>query len=575
MLISLSIRDVVLVERLDLTLSGGLSVLTGETGAGKSILLDALGLALGARGEKNLVRRVGDDEKGSAPTQASVVAEFSVDENHPAIEILRNHELEYPEAGESIILRRVLTADGRSRAFVNDQSISVGTLRSLGEALVEIEGQFASQGLLDVAMHRPALDAFGGFHALIRRTTETYEAFKSAETALEEARETFARAREEEEFLRHAVDELSALDPQPGEETALAARRGFLMNGEKLTGALTDAISALGEGDTEGVETRIGVAQKEVSRFLDQAGGRLDEVLSTLNRAAAEIAEAGAQLEKLTIELDADPTELERAEERLFTMRAVARKHGVDVEGLPALRAEFEHSLSSLDDSTSRIEALEKAESAARAAYLDAAETLSDARGAAAVKLDKAVALELPPLKLEKAIFRTTIGRAPQANWGPSGFDRVVFEVATNPGQEPGSLARIASGGELARFTLALKVALSETNSVSTLVFDEVDSGIGGATAAAVGQRLEQLADRVQVLVVTHSPQVAARGSAHWRVAKSIRSGKGAHKSDRTTTTVDELVDEARREEIARMLAGAKITDEARAAADSLIAGDH
>ncbi|MBT5812018.1 MAG: DNA repair protein RecN, partial [Rhodospirillaceae bacterium] len=569
MLISLSIRDVVLVERLDLSLAGGLSVLTGETGAGKSILLDALGLALGARGEKSLVRRVGGDGNGPAPTQASVVAEFSVDENHPAVEILRKHELELPEAGDSLILRRVLTADGRSRAFVNDQSISIGTLRALGEALVEIEGQFASQGLLDVAMHRPALDAFGGFFDLIRRTAETYETFRSAETALEEAREIFARAREEEEFLRHAVEELAALDPQSGEEAELAARRGFLMNGEKLTGALADAISALGEGDTEGVETRIGVAQREISRFVDQAGGRLDDVLNTLNRAAAEIAEAEAQLEKLVIELDADPAELERAEERLFTLRAVARKHGVDVEGLPALRAEFENSLGSLDDSTSRIEALEAAESAARAAYLKAAEALSVARLKAAKKLDKAVAAELPPLKLEKALFRTTVERALPANWGPSGIDRVVFEVATNPGQEPGSLAQIASGGELARFTLALKVALSETNSVSTLVFDEVDSGIGGATAAAVGERLEQLADRVQVLVVTHSPQVAARGTAHWRVVKGVGSGKGARKSDPTTTTVDELVDEARREEIARMLAGAKITDEARAAADS------
>ncbi len=563
MLVSLSIRDVVLVERLDLSFSGGLCVLTGETGAGKSILLDALGLALGARGEKNLVRR--DDDKG--PQQASVVAEFSVGEKHPAIEILRNHDLDIPEPGESLILRRVLTADGRSRAFVNDQSISIGILRALGEALVEIEGQFASQGLLDVAMHRPALDAFGGFGALKRGTAETYEALRSAEAALVQARENFARAREEEEFLRHAVEELAGLDPQSGEEAELAARRGFLMNGEKLTAALSEAIASLAEGDTDGVETRIGVAQREVSRFVDQAGGRLDEVINTLNRAAAEAAEAGAQLANLVIELDADPAELERAEERLFTLRAVARKHGVGVDGLPALRAEFEESLASLDDSTSRIEALEAVEKIARAAYVEAAEILSGKRAAAAVKLDKAVAVELPPLKLEKARFRTVVERAPDSGWGPAGFDRVTFEVATNPGQEPGSLARIASGGELARFTLALKVALSETNSVSTLVFDEVDSGIGGATAAAVGERLEQLADRVQVLVVTHSPQVAARGAAHWRVAK------GGNKT-RTRTTVNKLADDARREEIARMLAGAKITDEARAAADSLIAGD-
>lgn len=564
MLVSLSICDVVLVERLYLSFTGGLCVLTGETGAGKSILLDALGLALGARGEKSLVRR--DD--GKDIRQASVVAEFSVGEKHPAMEILRDNALDAPEPGESLILRRVLTADGRSRAFVNDQSISVGTLHALGEALVEIEGQFASQGLLDGAMHRPALDAFGGFAKLKRGTADTYDSWRSAMTELEQAREVFARAREEEEFLRHAVEELAGLDPQLGEEAELAARRSFLMNGEKLSAALSDALASLAEGDSDGVETRIGVAQREVSRFVDQAGGRLDEVIETLNRAAAEATEAGAQLEKLATELVADPAELERADERLFTLRAVARKHGVTVDGLPALWAEFQDSLASLNDSTSRIGALEEAEQTARAAYLKAGEALSAARVAAAKKLDKAVAAELPPLKLEKARFRTVVERAPESGWGPAGFDRVVFEVATNPGQEPGSLARIASGGELARFTLALKVALSETNSVSTLVFDEVDSGIGGATAAAVGERLEQLADKVQVLVVTHSPQVAARGSAHWRVAKGVNKA-------RTTTTVDHLTDDSRREEIARMLAGAKITDEARAAADSLIAGDH
>jgi DNA repair protein RecN (Recombination protein N) len=574
MLVSLSIRDVVLVERLDLSFSSGLCVLTGETGSGKSILLDALGLALGARGEKTLVRSIGDDDDQTGPRQAIVVAEFGVDEHHPAIGILRDHELETPEPGESLILRRVLAADGRSRAFVNDQPISIATLRALGDALVEIEGQFSSQGLLDVSMHRPALDAFGNFPDLIQATAETHGALKSAELALAQARETFDRAREEEDFLRHAVEELSALDPQPGEEAELAARRSFLMSGEKLAGALSEALDSLGEGGSEGVETRIGIAQREISRFIDQAGGRLDDVFATLDRAAAEAAEAGVQLQKLAVELDADPAELDRAEERLFALRAVARKHGVEVDGLSALRAEFEQSLAALDDSTSHIDSLVAREKAARATYLAAAETLSAARVKAAKKLDKAVAAELPPLKLEKARFRTVVERAPDSGWGPTGIDRVAFEVATNPGQPPGPLARIVSGGELARFTLALKVALSETNSVSTLIFDEVDSGIGGATAAAVGARLARLAERVQVLVVTHSPQVAARGAAHWRVAKGEDRAGGARGGDRTTTTVDQLVDDARREEIARMLAGATITDEARAAADSLIAGD-
>lgn len=562
MLVSLAIRDVVLIERLDLSFPNGLCVLTGETGAGKSILLDALGLALGARGDAALVRR----EDGEPARQASVSAEFAVDADHPALAFLRHHALDMPEPDEALILRRILAADGRSRAFVNDQPVSVATLRELGESLVEIEGQFASRGLLDPASHRETLDAFGGLLSLRRDTADSHRDHAAATAALVEAEEAFARSRAEEEFLSHACEELQALEPSPGDENELAGRRAFLMNGEKLVGAVAEALAALAEGETEGVETRLGMAERQVGRHAEQAGGGLDPALAALKRAGAEAAEAIGLLRDVASELDSEPGELERVEDRLFTLRAVARKHGVEVDALADLRDDFTGRLAALENSSATIDRLADEAATARTRYLAAAEALSAARIKAATRLDKAVAVELPPLRLEKARFFTSVERAPESAWGPTGIDHVAFLVATNPGQEPGPLARIASGGELARFMLALKVALSQANAIPTLVFDEVDSGIGGATAAAVGERLAQLAESVQVLVVTHSPQVAARGAAHLRVAK----GDG----NSPVTTVLELSDDDRREEVARMLAGARVTDEARAAADSLIAGD-
>ena len=560
MLVSLAIRDVVLIDRLQLTFPAGLCVLTGETGAGKSILLDALGLALGARADAALVRRHGDE----TADRATVTAEFAVRDDHPAFAIMNENGLDRPEQGDGLILRRTVNAEGRSRAFINDQAVSATALRDIGATLVEIEGQFASRGMLDEASHRATLDGFGALSPRLQKTATTHRAWKQAIADHDEACQALERARTEEAFLRHSCEELEALDPRPDEEQALADRRSLMMNGEKLSEAVANAIAALEDGD--GIDVRLGAARRMIAEQTPRAAGRLDETAAALDRAAAELAEATASLARATTDFSDDPAELERVEERLFTLRATARKHRIEIDALPALRADFTERLALLDDSGSRVEALSRAVETTRAAYLAAAETLSAARRKAATRLDKAVARELPPLKLEKAKFVTLVEPAPETAWSAGGVDRVAFEVITNPGQPSGPLARIASGGELARFMLALKVALAETDAAPTLVFDEVDSGIGGATAAAVGDRLHRLGETAQILVVTHSPQVAARGVAHWRVIK----GEDARHA---VTTVDELGEADGREEIARMLAGASITDEARAAADSLIAG--
>ena len=565
MLVSLALRDVVLIDRLELTLQNGLCVLTGETGAGKSILLDALGLATGARGDASLVRT----GPGGTRKQATISAEFAVPPDHPAAALLDANGLDAPGPGEPLILRRVLGGDGRSRAFVNDQPIGIGLLRELGESLVEIEGQFASRGLLNAATHRAALDDFAGIEALAAKTADRHGAWRAAMDAHAAAAAALDKARADEDYLRHAGAELDALDPQPGEDATLAASRTALMNAGKLVAAVADALAGLTGPD--GIDSRLGAALGAISRHVERAGGGLDAALDALDRAASEAAEAIARLEAAGAALAGDPDRLESIEERLFALRAAARKHRTDVDSLPALRDEFAASLAALEDSGQSLDALADATEEARTAYLDAAERLSRKRRKAADRLDTAIALELPPLRLDKASFRTVIERLDEGEWGRHGIDRVAFEVATNPGQAPGPLARIASGGELARFMLALKVVLSEASPVPTLVFDEVDSGIGGAAAAAVGERLHRLGETVQVLVVTHSPQVAARGAAHWRVRKHEEDSGGA---PNTVTRVDALSEVERREEIARMLAGARITDAARAAAASLI-GEH
>jgi DNA repair protein RecN (Recombination protein N) len=558
MLVSLAIRDVVLIDRLDLEFQPGLSALTGETGAGKSILLDALGLALGARGDSGLVRHGAE--------QAVVVAEFALPARHPVRALLADQAI---DAADGLMLRRQLGADGRSRAFVNDQPASVGLLRQIGEMLVEVEGQFEARGLLDPATHRPLLDAFAGQADAVARVAAAFGSWRAAVAARESAAAEVAQARRDEEYLRHAVGELDAMDPQPGEEATLAEQRSVLMHREKLVEALDGALSELAGDGGRGVEGAIAAAQRRFDRLLAQPGlGSIAEQLAPvtggLDRAAAEAAEAIAQLQHLLRTLDADPGRLERIEERLFGLRALARKHGVAVDDLAALREKLAGQLAAIEGGGNLLARLAKDEAAARQAYVTTAEAVSAARLGAAKKLDKAVNAELPPLKLEKARFATRVERLEERQWGEHGIDRVAFEVATNPGTPPGALARIASGGELARFMLALKVALAAADPVATLVFDEVDAGVGGATAAAVGERLARLARKVQVLVVTHSPQVAAKAAHHWRVVKES-------KSKTTLTRVEPLAAGDSREEIARMLSGAEVTPEARAAAEQLI----
>lgn len=552
-LAQLSIRDVVLIDRLGLSFRHGLSVLTGETGAGKSILLDALGLALGARAGAGLVRHGAE--------QAGVTAEFEVSGDHPALAILKEQGLELEER---LVVRRTISADGRSRAWINDQPVSVALLRQVGAELVEIHGQFDTQGLLNPATHRDVLDAFAGAGYAAARVAAAWRAWRQVEEARAKAAAEADRARAEEDYLRHAAAELDELDPRIGEENELAENRAMLMHREKLMEALNAAYAEL-SGD-RGAERSLAGAARTLARIADKAAGRLDDALAALDRAAAEASEAAAMLRSLSADVDGDSGALEKLEERLFALRAAARKHNVDVDGLAALRDDFVRRLALIEDQGDLLSRLAREAETARKNYLDVAGALSAQRQQAAAKLDKAVAGELAPLKMERARFVTRIDAADEGDWGASGIDRVAFLVATNPGAPPGQINKIASGGELARFMLALKVVLAETASVGTLVFDEVDTGIGGAVAAAVGERLERLGRRLQVLVVTHSPQVAARGIHHLKVRKTVAG-------DHAATSVEELPAEARREEIARMLSGAAITAEARAAAESLIAG--
>jgi len=556
MLAGLSIRDVVLIDQLDVTFAPGLCVLTGETGTGKSILLDALGLALGARAEARLVRRGAD--------QGAVTARFDLGPDHPVQDKLRAHGIA-PEDG--LLLRRTLAADGRSRAFVNDQPVSIGFLRDLGTDLVEIEGQYDNRGLLDPATHREALDAFGGLAKAATETSAAWRRWRRAEELLDTARREIAQAAREAEFLRHAVAELDELAPETGEAAALEDSRALLRNGARIAEALTAARAALAGDD--GAEAALHGAAREVERVRALAGERLDAAAEALSRAALEAAEAGAGIEAVAADLDAEPGRLETVEARLFDIRAMARKHGVEPDALPDLAEELRARLGAVDEGDAALDRLAREAETARGGFEEAARILSAGRAKAARRLDRAIAKELPPLKLDKARFETRIEALPPDQWSAQGMDRVAFQVATNPGAAPGPLARIASGGELARFTLALKVVLRAASAVPTLVFDELDAGIGGATAAAVGERLARLAEEVQLLVVTHSPQVAARGGHHWRIVKdAAKSGAATPR-----TRVEALTGADRREEVARMLAGRTITEEARAAAASLIAG--
>jgi len=562
-LTALSIRDVVLIERLDLAFDQGLTVLTGETGAGKSILLDSLGLALGARAETGLVR--------ASAEQASVTACFSLPDHHAVSAVLDEQGL---AAEGEIVLRRVVTRDGRSRAFINDHPVGVGLLRRIGALLVEVQGQHEQMSLADPASHAGLLDAFGVPIASRIAVAESWHAWRDALRRLEQAREAIAAAERDEEWLRHAVDELATLAPRVGEEETLARERQRLQQNERRAEAIAAALAELTPRDRRnaGPAASMRAASRSLQRLApsgqpETAGSNpADPALAALERAEEALAEAETLLTRMIADAEVDPRLLEQSEERLFALRAAARKHGVSVPDLPDLLDTLAARLAALETGAAEITALEQAACDTKDRYTAAATALSAARTAAAGKLQKAVAKELPPLRLDKARFFAEVNTLPETGWGAGGMDQVRFLIATNPGQEPGPLARVASGGELSRLMLAMKVVLSTGSAVPTLVFDEVDSGIGGATAAAVGERLARVAEGVQVLVVTHSPQVAACGAAHLRVAK-------AASRDRTATTVDHLGPDARREEIARMLAGEIVSDAARAAADDLLRG--
>ncbi|MSO75847.1 MAG: DNA repair protein RecN [Alphaproteobacteria bacterium] len=552
MLQTLTIRDFVLIDRLALAFGRGLAVLTGETGAGKSILLDALGLALGARGEGAGVVRQG-------ATQASVVAEFDLPSPHAARVLLDEQGI---ARADTLVLRRVVGLDGRSRAFINDEPVSVGLLRQVGDTLVEIQGQSAEHGLLEPASHGALLDSFAKLGEHLAECRAGWLAWQDASRARSEAAAELAAARRDEDYLRHALDGLTRLAPEVGEDASLSLTRQRLMARGKIQEALHSATAELTQG--RGASSALRTAERHIARVADRAGGQLDQALAALGRAAIEAEEAEAELGQLGQRLDSGEDGLAAVDERLFQLRAEARKHNTSVDALPALCESMAATLAQLQGDNDRLAGLTQGEAAARGAYIRAAEALGALRRKTATAFDRRVMAELAPLHLERARFATRIEALEESHWRADGRERIAFEVATIPGLAPGPLARVASGGELARLMLALRVVLAAKGSAPTLVFDEVDTGVGGAVAAAVGERLARLAEQVQVLVVTHSPQVAALGNDHWRVVKS-------NARNAVETRVEALDDTARQEEIARMLSGRQVTDAARAAALSLM----
>ncbi|MBU6418184.1 MAG: DNA repair protein RecN [Proteobacteria bacterium] len=557
MLNSLSIRDVVLIERLDLHFAAGLTALTGETGAGKSILLDSLGLALGARADSGLIR--------AGAAQAVVAASFSAEAAHPAHALLMEQGL---DSGSDILVRRIVTRDGRSRALVNDQPVSAGFLKTLTALLIEVQGQHEQVGLADPAHHIALLDAFGVPEAAREDVAAAFKAWRNSAARLAEAERKIEETAKEEEFLRHAAAELDQLAPREGEEGALAAERLRLQAGERRAEAIASAMAELRPKDRrkDGPASALRAAARAVARITAPAGhvNPAGPAMAAIERAEIALAEAEDFLERLAASEEDDPRALEATEERLFALRAAARKHGVPVVELPAFFQELRARLAALESGVADIAALTTETARLRGVYVEKAASLSDQRASAAAKLEKAIAAELPPLKLERARFVVERAMLPEPQWGARGADAIRFLIATNPGEEPGALDKIASGGELSRLMLAMKVVLSAGADNETLIFDEVDSGIGGATAAAVGERLARVAEDVQVLVVTHSPQVAARAAAQMRVQKRETGG-------RAVTEVQMLSEAERREEIARMLSGESVTEAARQAAESLL----
>ncbi len=552
MLIRLSIRDIVLIDRLDIDFAAGLSVLTGETGAGKSILLDSFALALGGRGYAGLVRQ------GAA--QGQVTAAFDAPADHPARAILKANDI---PADEDLILRRVQFADGRTRAFLNDQPVAVQVLRSVGAALVEIHGQHDDRALVDTAAHRGLVDAYGGLEQQAAEVGRLWTLRRDAEQRVAQHRAEVERAQREADWLRHAAEELGELAPEPGEETALADRRTGMMQAEKVAEDLRDAQEAVSGKDS--AVPALAAAVRRLERRQAQAPGFIEPAVKALDAALTALDEANLHIDRALRTAAFDPRELERIEERLFALRAAGRKYNAPVDQLAALSARYSSDLALLDAGTARLAALEQEAAAAAAQYDKSAAALSGRRRDVALRLDKAVNGELKPLKLEQAQFSTAIKSSPDAP-GADGIDRVEFWVRTNPGTQPGPLMKVASGGELSRFMLALKVVIADRGSAPSLVFDEIDTGVGGAVADAIGGRLARLAGRVQVLAVTHAPQVAARADHHYLITKDALA-----RGRRLATRIAALAPDLRREEIARMLAGAEITAEARAAAERLM----
>lgn len=551
MLRGLDIRDLLIIDRLELEFQPGLNVLTGETGAGKSILLDSLGFVLGWRGRADLVR--------TGAEQGEVTAIFDLTPDHPARAVLDEAGI---AAEDELILRRVNRADGRKTAWVNDRRVSGEVLRALSDCLVELHGQQDDRGLLNPRVHRQLLDAFGGLGSKVANVKTAWRVLASVRASLSEARAQLTAAQAEEEFLRHAVDELDKLDPQPGEDAELDQRRRMMQGAEKIGEDVQrahQAMAAIGEG----ADARLGDALRWLEGVMDQAGDSLTEPVNAVGRAMSELGDAVAGVEAALDQLTFNPHELEQVEERLFAIRGLARKHNVQPDELSSFADQLRRRLIALDAGAGQISEMEAALSEAQLAYEEAAQSLRIGRQSAASALDDAMGKELAPLKMERAVFTTDLT---EAEPGPEGIDGVTFTVATNPGAPAGPLNKIASGGELSRFLLALKVCLTRDARGLTMIFDEIDRGVGGATADAVGRRLKALSEGGQVLVVTHSPQVAALGGHHWRVQKAVTSGV-------TLSTVVPLIAGDRVDELARMISGDTVTDAAKAAAQELLNG--
>lgn len=558
MLTALSIRNIILIDKLSLSFTPGLSVLTGETGAGKSILLDAFALALGARGDAGLVR------KGAQ--EGDVSAAFTLSVDHPVQKKLSEHGLDDEGA---VILRRVQLSDGRTKAFVNDRPVSVQLLKEIGSRLVEIHGQHDERALMDPASHRRLLDAYGGLTDDLNTVKKSWHSWREAVSALREHEAEMAHAAQEREYLENAVEELLALGPGETEEEDLAARRQLMMHAEKIAGDLEDAYKAI-SSDRGGQSVKISAALRKLERQQDATGEIIEPTVRALERVLIELDEARRIIGDALSKTSFQPSELETTEERLFALRAAARKYKVPVAALAGLTEKLQDALSMIQGGEEKLKALAEAAEEAENQFKTNADTLSKKRKIAAETLDAAVLAELPPLKLERAEFITMIDQMPYSQGGEDGIDRVTFWVRTNPGTEPGPIMKVASGGELSRFILALKVVLAARGSAPILIFDEVDTGVGGAVAAAIGERLSRLSNTVQVMTITHAPQVAALADQHLRIAKNATDGP---EGDTMVTSVSILPNEDRLEEVARMLAGATVTDEARAAAKQLIGG--